>query len=337
MGHSSWSDSHYSDRKAHLDASGKSAFAYTDSVMSKTSYADRKVHKDFDPKDVKFRESRDSDAHPNSRAIAVFFDVTGSMNTIPRTLQTKLPALMTLLNRKAYVTDPQVMFGGVGDAWSDRAPLQVGQFESGNEMDESLGNMFLEGGGGGSMEESYELAMYFMARHTSIDCMEKRDEKGYLFLIGDEMPYGEVSKAHVEKLIGPGLQANMSIEDVIAECSKMYEIFFLYCPSGSYKHHESEIIDRWKTLLPQRVIQLEDYDHVCEVIASTIGVNEGVVDVDGVRRDLEEVSTPDAARKATNAIVPVVAGAPGRKVAKRIASVTGKLVASSSDGGAKTL
>lgn len=242
MGGSSWSDDSYTARKAHLASTGKSAFGYTDDVMAKASYSDKKAHKDLDPKGVKVRESRDSDAHPNSRAVAVFFDVTGSMHGIPRILQKKLPALMTLLNRKQYITDPQILFGGVGDAFSDRAPLQVGQFESGNEMDEVLNNMFLEAGGGGTMEESYELAMYFMARHTSIDCMEKRDEKGYLFLIGDEMPYGEVSKAQVEKLIGHGPQANLTIEEVIAECSKTYEIFFLYCPSGSYKSHEKEII-----------------------------------------------------------------------------------------------
>lgn len=31
--------------------------------------------------------------------------------------------------------------------------------------------------------------MYFIARHTAIDCWEKHGCKGYLFLIGDEMAY----------------------------------------------------------------------------------------------------------------------------------------------------
>ena len=39
------------------------------------------------------------------------------------------------------------------------------------------------------MTESYELAMYFMARHTALDCHEKRGKRGYLFIIGDEMAY----------------------------------------------------------------------------------------------------------------------------------------------------
>ena len=64
-------------------------------------------------------------------------------------------------------SDPQIMFGAIGDATCDRVPLQVGQFESDNRMDDDLGRIVLEGGGGGQMTESYELAMYFMARHTA--------------------------------------------------------------------------------------------------------------------------------------------------------------------------
>lgn len=44
------------------------------------------------------------------------------------------------------------------------------------------------------MTESYELAMYFMARHTSIDCYEKRGKRGYLFMIGDELAYPKVKR-----------------------------------------------------------------------------------------------------------------------------------------------
>jgi hypothetical protein len=45
--------------------------------------------------------------------------------------------------------DPQIMFGAIGDATCDRAPLQVGQFESDNRMDDDLGRILLEGGDAG--------------------------------------------------------------------------------------------------------------------------------------------------------------------------------------------
>src|SRR6185369_14338805 len=125
--------------------------------------------------------------------------VTGSKGSVPRSLQAKLPQLLGLLLRKAYVRHPQILFGAIGDATCDRAPLQVGQFESDNRLDDDLSRILLEGGGGGQQTESYELAMYFMARHTTIDCFDKRGKRGYLFIIGDEMAYGQVKGGEVHK------------------------------------------------------------------------------------------------------------------------------------------
>ena len=86
-------------------------------------------------------------------------------------------------------------------------PLQVGEYESDNRIDENVEKLVLEGGGGGQITESYELGLYFMARHTAIDCFEKRGKHGYCFIIGDEMPYPKVRKTHINKLIGDGLEA----------------------------------------------------------------------------------------------------------------------------------
>src|SRR5690606_17085408 len=107
------------------------------------------VHPKLDPHGVTVRESRDSADHPEALAIAVLFDVTGSMGNVPRTLQTKLPDLLGLLLRKGYVEHPHILFGAIGDATCDRAPLQIGQFEADNRMDDDLERILLEGGGGG--------------------------------------------------------------------------------------------------------------------------------------------------------------------------------------------
>jgi len=66
------------------------------------------VHPSLDPHRVAVRESRDSGEHPRSLAIAVLFDVTGSMRDVPRRLQDKLPQLLGLLLRKGYADDPQI-------------------------------------------------------------------------------------------------------------------------------------------------------------------------------------------------------------------------------------
>jgi hypothetical protein len=67
------------------------------------------------------------------------------MGAVPRTLQKKLPRLLGLLKDNRYVQDPQLMFGAIGDATCDRAPLQVGQFESDNRMERHLENILPEG------------------------------------------------------------------------------------------------------------------------------------------------------------------------------------------------
>src|SRR5262249_13577058 len=160
--------------------------------------------------------SRDSVAHSESDAVAVLFDVTGSMGVVPRILQKNLCQLMGLLARKSYLAHPQILIGGIGDATCDKAPLQIGQFESGLEIDDDLAKLWLEGGGGGQQTESYELAMYFLARKTALDCFEKRGRRGYLFVIGDEMPYPFLKQREVRAVIGDRLQADIRVETLVS-------------------------------------------------------------------------------------------------------------------------
>ena len=289
MGSGIWSTDVYAAAKVYRKASGKTDFDYSDSTTRSTPRSSWKTHKDLDPFGVALRESRDSDEHPNSVAIAVLLDVTGSMGRVPRVLQQKLPDLFGLLLKKGYVKDPQILFGAIGDATCDRAPLQMGQFESDNRLDEQLGNILLEGGGGGQMSESYELAMYFMARHTSIDCMEKRGRKGYLFLIGDELAYPKVSRSQVKKLIGDTLGEDLDTAALVAELRRSYEVFYLL-PEGASYSGNTEILEFWRGLLGQNVLILDDLDAVCETIAVTIGLNEGVLDdLDAGLKDLQEL------------------------------------------------
>ncbi|MEU5881560.1 hypothetical protein [Spirillospora sp. NPDC047279] len=271
MGSGHWSTDVYDAAASYRAASGASAFAYSDSGAAK-------VHPDLDPYGVTVRESRDSDDHPDSVAVAVLFDVTGSMGTVPRTLQTKLPDLLGLLLRKGYLEHPQILFGAIGDATCDRAPLQVGQFESDNRMDDDLGKIYLESGGGGQMTESYELGMYFMARHTAIDCYEKRGKRGYLFMIGDELAYPKVKRREVGKVIGGELEGDVPVEEMLRELQRMYEVYFII-PEGGYHSASRELRDFWQGLLGQHVLYLDDLGAAAETIALTIGLAEDAIDL----------------------------------------------------------
>jgi len=236
-------------------------------------FTNKTVDVGMNPMDLKMRESRDSVANPNSLAIQLWLDETGSMGTIPlHLIKNKLGALIeTLLAHK--IADPAVLFGGIGDHYSDKSPLQVGQFESGTpELNKWLTGLYLEGNGGGSGEESYLLAWLVAARHTSIDCFEKRGKKGYLFTVGDENTHELVSKAKVQELLGYNPEADFTAEQLLREAQQKYHVFHIHCADSRPTH---AVETQWKRLLGERFLVLDDSDNLAETIATTISVMEG--------------------------------------------------------------
>ena len=237
-------------------------------------FAQRGCHALMNPRGLRVREARDSAEHPESLAIAFALDVTGSMGDIPRMLARRdLPGFMQTLNQ-AGIPDPQLLFMAVGDANSDQAPLQVGQFESTAElMDQWLTWSWLEAGGGGNGSESYDLALYLLAQHVDVDCWVKRRRRGYLFMTGDELPYPVVSGLHVEAVFGETLDEDIPIEEVVAAAAESFHLFFLIPDLQRRKRCEA----RWRELLGDRVICMESADDTCAVAAGIVGLTEGAV------------------------------------------------------------
>jgi hypothetical protein len=329
MGYSRHDDAIYTARLADHKARGTDPFVHTARVAHGT--APKAAHDLLDPKKANkvgkiIRESLDSDLSPNSRAVAVFFDVTGSMLTVPRTFALKLATLMAALVKKNFIPDPHILFGAVGDAYSDRVPLQIGQFEAGNEMDDALTNIFLEGSGGAQDMESYDLALYFIARHTTIDCWEKRGQKGYLFILGDERLYPVVKASQVNDIIGDGLQDDIPVEQIIEEVKKKWNVFWIM-PGGTNHWGDHAVIDPMRKLWGQNFLLLENPDDVCELIISTIGVTEGY-DLHDVGKALKDVGADaDAIGRTGSALVSYAKSAS----VTRAAVATGSLVEAGKD------
>jgi hypothetical protein len=244
------------------------------SASRESVFTQRHTHALMSPKGLKVRESRDSPDHPNSLPIIFALDVTGSMGGIPHELATKeLPRFMKLLEH-CKVPDAQLLFMAIGDGYSDQAPLQIGQFETTAElMDQWLTRCYLEGGGGGTGEESYELAFYVAAQHTDTDAYLKRRKKGYLFITGDELPYNSVSRAQIDSFIGQQLTEDVPIEEAIAAASEMYHCFYLIPDRARAQRCEA----RWRELLGDHVIVLENSDDTCAVAAAIVALTEGSV------------------------------------------------------------
>jgi len=242
-------------------------------------------HPLMNPHGIRFRESRDSAVHPESLGVVFALDVTGSMGAIPDQIaRRELPAFMTSL-MDCGVRDPQVLFMAVGDAYSDKAPLQVGQFESeADKMDQWLTWSFLEGGGGALGSESYELGLYFAARHIDMDCFRLRGKRGYLFMTGDESPYPRVSRQQVKALLGDELDDDLPVAVIIQELQRSFEPFFLIPDQKRRARCERG----WRDLMGDNVIAMDDPADTCAVAAGLVALCEGAVaDLDALAARLK--------------------------------------------------
>lgn len=254
---------------------------YTSTARSKTAdelFKSRTLHKALDPKKITVREARDSDFNPESTPVMVCLDVTGSMGRLAvQMAQTGLGTLAKEIIERKPVSDPQLMFVGVGDADYDSAPLQPGQFEADLKAADQLSQIYIEHGGGGNRSEGYNLPWYFGATKTQLDCVEKGRRKGLLFTIGDEEAPPMLTRAQVAKVFGEDIPQDLSSKDVLAKVEQTYDIFHVIVEEGDYcSHARSRVFDSWNDLIgQQRVIPLADHTKLSEVIIAAIEVNEG--------------------------------------------------------------
>lgn len=245
----------------------------------KEVFTESRINKEMNPYGVKVRESRDSEEHPESLAIIIALDVTGSMGDIPHFLITEgLNHVMDKVMEKG-IKDPQVLFLGIGDHLCDDAPLQVGQFESSDELLEKwLSKVFIEQGGGGNGGESYPLAWYFAANHTSIDCFEKRGQKGLLFTIGDEDFHHSLSievqnrygrPKTIKDIMGPGEYGKYFAEDLFNRVKEKYIPFHLHLKQG-HNGNERCVMDSWRVLVGENLIIVDEVKEIANTIANLI-------------------------------------------------------------------
>lgn len=225
------------------------------------------AHESMNPNGVIVREARDSEVHPNTVPIILGLDVTGSMGHIPHELiKEGLPKLMGGIIQGG-VPDPALLFLGIGDHECDRYPLQVGQFESGDEeLDMWLTRTYIEGGGGGNAGESYLLAWYFAAFHTKTDAFDKRGQKGLLFTVGDEPGLKTLPASAIKEIMGQGQQTYTHLE-LLSEAQKRYDVYHIsVLHSGQAINADVE----WKELLGQNCLSIEDHREIPNVIKKII-------------------------------------------------------------------
>jgi len=255
--------------------------SYASSYVGKTTeeiFTSKKLDKSLDPFGVKIRESRDSDDNPESNAIILALDVTGSMGILADNLAHK--GLETICNeflKRKPVSNPHFMFNAIGDVRHDTAPLQISQFEADDRMIQQLEKIYIEKGGGGNDSESYDFAWYFAGTHTSIDCFEKRKRKGYLFTIGDESTPHGLTKEHIKKILDEDVESDLTAKQCLALAEKMYYVYHIIIAEGDYPRRRGvdNVKAAWTDLMGQRAVVLADHTKLAELVISLIQMNEG--------------------------------------------------------------
>jgi len=261
-----------------FDAAAYSTFSRSTAGKSTAHiYTSSGINKDLDPKNITVRESRDSADNPNATPIIVALDVTGSMGILADVIAREgLGTLFRELLDSKPVSDPHLMFMGIGDANYDSAPLQVSQFEADNRIVDQLTKLYLEHGGGGNGFESYNFPWYFAAAHTEIDCFIKRAKKGYLFTVGDEEAPGDLTNAQILEFTGDRPERSMTTAEMLADAQRKYHVFHIMIAEGNHaRSHEDRVRSTWLDLLGERAVWLKDHKKLAETIVGIIEVNEG--------------------------------------------------------------
>lgn len=176
----------------------------------------------------------------NVTPIIVALDVTRSRGDDTKLMYEKLPQLMGQIELKGYIENPGISIAAIGDATCDRAPLQVGQFEGDNRLDEVLERVWIEEGGGGTGQESYELAAYFYSRTNCVRLAQGIGKKGYCFFVGDEGFYPTVDKAAVRRIIGDELADDLPSAEAFRRLQEKFHTFLLY-PQKTMEERKANI------------------------------------------------------------------------------------------------
>lgn len=241
-----------------------------------TQTKEKRVHDSMLPYNAKIRECRDSEIHPNSIPIIVALDVTGSMGHIPQYMIAEgLPHLMKKLSDAGY-PDAAVMFLAIGDHECDNGPLQVAQFESGDEqLDMWLTRTWLEEGGGGNGGESYLLAWYYALKHVVTDAWEKRSQKGILITIGDEPNLRSLPASAIRELMGKDVEAvNMTAKELYDKVSEKWDVRHIHV---KHKSDCEEVMESWKRNIGENVISVDNQEDIVDAIVNRVKVSHNII------------------------------------------------------------
>jgi hypothetical protein len=190
------------------------------------------------------------------------------MGDWPATIFSKLPYLDN--EAKEYLGDDyEICFGAIGDAncSCEQFPLQLRPFAKGLDLEKRVKELVIEGGGGGTCQESYELGGY-----AALECVKTpKAIKPYLIFVGDEKCYDYVDQDHIERLLGIKMEKRMTTEELFKRLTAKYDVYLIRKSYGTAGGNDMSDDDKKITAHWAKFI---GNDHICNLPRA-----ERVVDV----------------------------------------------------------
>lgn len=251
--------------------------------------------------------------------VVIVCDVTGSMGAWPATIFSKLPYLDHEMRTEYLGDGAEICFAAVGDAFSDKYPVQAQEFAKEEDMQDRLKNLVVEGGGGGGGTESYELAALYFARNVE---MPKAVRKPIFIMIGDEIPYDMVAPDIAERYSYALVQKRISTEEIFKELMEKYSVYYIRKPYGNrYRGDDGASVQHkvWSKLIGEdRIAFLPEADRVVDVIFGLLARETGRVEY--FAKELGDRQRPDQVKTVMKSLATVYKALPPPKKAPRGAS-----------------
>jgi len=234
---------------------GKYRYGSKGAVKRKAAATRAKAHgpRTYERKDgpnEKVIDPRKRVSATSTNPLVIAVDVTGSMANWPFEIFDRLPLLYNTLSQ--YREDLEICFAAIGDAAVDQWPLQVTTFASGFDLEQLLGSLYGEGGGGDA-PESYGLFAHWVNTHVEIPNLA---EPPFLIVFGDVTMHPKTPKDQIAHYLGDRPPRDVDSIKAWKRVSKTWNTWFLRRPTGK----PGDQVDRqWaKAIGEQKIFHIED-------------------------------------------------------------------------------
>ena len=235
-------------------------------------------------------------------------DQTGSVGEkFLKVLFSKLPYILHEAKTEYMGKDVEVSWGATGDAYNpnrEKYPLQALDFATGEDSLKKMNSLVLEGDGGGSSQETYELTALYYARNVEMP----KAIRPLLIFIGDESPYAKVRKEQARVIAYCDIDDDLSTGDVFEELKREFSVYFVQKPYGNETLSQGGLTGTtlrvhtdWASLVGEdHIALLDDPDRVADVIFGIMAQEAGKVQY--FKKEIEDRQKPDQVQSAYRAL-----------------------------------